>query len=323
MFKNYFKPTPKKLLKLSLAMKATLGSSAIGALANGKPTVATIILLLGAFLDFLIDLQKDDDDDRTGRPGSYVERVKILFPLIGFSVLFASCSVTKHKANRTTDIQAVTSNDSLRKHTSDSIGVKRNDSNSKAKKTEQTKSANDSNITTVTERKIETKVFVSGDTTDVPFTPGKDTIRLNLPHNNILIYPGANGQYILHLVNKGREVKAGGYEKQTKTGDYKNTQDQQSHTEEQHNATSLDSTWRHFFDSVSKVANANITVHQDTGTKDVDRKPSAKIFIVCFLILIAFVAALWLYVRWRKNRLYKNLEQAKQKIYGNQNNNGS
>lgn len=86
MFKRYFKPTPKKLLRISLAMRTMIGTISGAAYFDGKKDAAFWFLIAGAVVDFLINCQTDDR--KPSKP--YID--KVLLILFGSIVLTSSCS---------------------------------------------------------------------------------------------------------------------------------------------------------------------------------------------------------------------------------------
>ncbi|RYD57032.1 MAG: hypothetical protein EOP56_09500 [Sphingobacteriales bacterium] len=67
MFRNYFKRTPKKLVRLMLAVKAILLAASGSAYANDHPGLAFWMLVAGAALDELVKLFTDENNNSTGR----------------------------------------------------------------------------------------------------------------------------------------------------------------------------------------------------------------------------------------------------------------
>ena len=70
MFKNYFKPTSKKIEKLLLALKGFVGTIAVTTFVSGDPKIAFYFLIGGAAIDFLLRCNSDDSTDKTQTPQS-------------------------------------------------------------------------------------------------------------------------------------------------------------------------------------------------------------------------------------------------------------
>lgn len=66
MFKNYFKPTPVKLLKISTGLKALIGSISGATYLQGNPIAAFWLLVAGAVVDFLIQCVGEQENNNTG-----------------------------------------------------------------------------------------------------------------------------------------------------------------------------------------------------------------------------------------------------------------
>ncbi len=102
MFK-YFKPTSKKMLRLSLALRAAIGVLSMGSYFNEREELAFWLLIAGAVIEFFIQLFSGDDDynypsgnypsgdNGRGYP-SYMNRV-LVFILV--AVMFTSCVAKK------------------------------------------------------------------------------------------------------------------------------------------------------------------------------------------------------------------------------------
>jgi predicted benzoate:H+ symporter BenE len=54
MLGNYFKPTSKTVLKVSLALKGFIGTISAATFFDGNKTAAFWFLIAGAFMDFIL-----------------------------------------------------------------------------------------------------------------------------------------------------------------------------------------------------------------------------------------------------------------------------
>lgn len=301
MFQNYFKPTPKKLLKLSLGLKAFIGTIAASAYAQ-SPRAAFWMLVIGAFLDFIIDLQKPDEP----RSKSYVERVKMILVLIGCSMLFVSCSLgnrvktkesshTDSSYNNKTEVTGISKKDSTASSSKDSTGI--------SKKNDARHIAGDSAISIVTEKNIDTNIYIAGDTTEFQFVPGADTSKFNTPGNTISIIPNGDGSYTVHLVNKPKNIPVKQHEKQTKTGQYNYQEDHQAASTDSTTTSAKDTTAYSATDSNALKASAAGKLNKDAGGKKIETKPPWQLLIICLCILAVIAIVVWWYVRRKKKMI--------------------
>lgn len=60
-FRNFWKPTPKKLKKIAWSIKAFTASSGLVALANDMQWLAVSIAILGGLADLFIELFSEDN----------------------------------------------------------------------------------------------------------------------------------------------------------------------------------------------------------------------------------------------------------------------
>jgi hypothetical protein len=96
MLNGYWRPTPKFCLKLSLALRAAIGTIAGAAYIQDKPVAAFWILTAGAVLDFLIQCQQGDDDGTGGCGSASCTHAAALLLLIPAVLLFATgCRTVK------------------------------------------------------------------------------------------------------------------------------------------------------------------------------------------------------------------------------------
>lgn len=114
---NYFRPTSKKMLRLSLALRAAIGVLSMGSYFTQHEDLGFWLLISGAVIEFIIQLLSGDDNDRysdnypsgdhdgRGRYPSYVSRV-LVFVLV--AIMFTSCAA-KRKLIRETTTETVDS----------------------------------------------------------------------------------------------------------------------------------------------------------------------------------------------------------------------
>lgn len=58
--KNYYKPTPAKLIKLALAIKGFIGSISVGTFISGNEKLAFVMLVIGAITNEVINFFSDE-----------------------------------------------------------------------------------------------------------------------------------------------------------------------------------------------------------------------------------------------------------------------
>jgi len=84
MFKNYFKPTPPNLLRVSLGLKTLIGTISSAAYFEGKKDAAFWFLVAGAIIDFFINCIGDN------------KNATVIIVAIASTFLFSSCAFIEH-----------------------------------------------------------------------------------------------------------------------------------------------------------------------------------------------------------------------------------
>lgn len=86
MFKGYFKPTPDKLLRISLALRLLVGTISGASYFDGNKDAAFWFLVAGAVIEFFIQCQTPSDNNRP----PYIQKMLLL--VLGCSFLFCACN---------------------------------------------------------------------------------------------------------------------------------------------------------------------------------------------------------------------------------------
>jgi hypothetical protein len=98
MLNNLFKNSSKRITKLSLALRALIGTISMAAYVQSDIQLAFWFLVIGAVLDFVIQLLPPETEIKTG--------AKILVGLVAISVLcFSGCSKKVHPESITVSVK--------------------------------------------------------------------------------------------------------------------------------------------------------------------------------------------------------------------------
>lgn len=88
MLKNYFKPTPPRLLRISLGLKTLIGTVSSAAFFEGNKDAAFWFLVAGAIIDFLINCIGDNKNATM-----FIVSIASLF-------LFSSCAFIEEHSHQ-------------------------------------------------------------------------------------------------------------------------------------------------------------------------------------------------------------------------------
>src|SRR4051794_21518520 len=88
MFKNYFKPTPPNLLRVSLGLKTLIGTLSSAAYFEGNKDAAFWFLVAGAIVDFLINCVGDN------------KTATMIIVAVASTFLFSSCAFIENHSHQ-------------------------------------------------------------------------------------------------------------------------------------------------------------------------------------------------------------------------------